>query len=72
MRGEYTNENYNDIECLSSENIIADGEKSTYNLRNRGEKNTETDSDECKELWKEMVRQLKSMNDKWGSDVSKK
>ena len=38
VRCEYTNEKDNDIECLSSENIIADGEKSRYNLRNRGER----------------------------------
>ena len=42
VRGDYTKEEDNDIECLPSEMNIAEGKLSAYNLRNRGEKITET------------------------------
>ena len=39
VRGDYTKEEGNDIECLTSEMNIAEGKISAYNLRNRGFQN---------------------------------
>ena len=42
VRDEYANGKGNDLECLPSVNNIANGNKSTYNLRIRGEKTIDT------------------------------
>ena len=60
MRGEYANGKGNDLECLPSVNNVANGNKSTYNLRNWREKNTDTTTrDELKEMVDEFCRNQK-------------